>query len=117
MNKSMGVAALLLVSGGAQAGIEISLPLASGDLTTFENGRETAHRSLSTPQLQAMSNWLRMHRSGWHGMITEASPEQPLLCIGVKDEHGEAGDVVVYAAANGGYSLQFRSSSRKPHTS
>jgi hypothetical protein len=105
--------ASILVSGPALAGIEISTPLVSGDVATFEKRHETSRRDLSHAQVEALSRWLGLHMSGWHGMITESSSEPVSLQFSLRDADRKTGALAVVASAHGGYYLQFTSSSQK----
>lgn len=102
----------LVVSGLALAGIEIGAPLVSGQVATFQDRHETRRTPLSQAELQALSQWLEMHRHGWHGMLTEATSEPPVLAIDLKDANGRTGSITVVAGLHGNY-LHFVSSSEK----
>lgn len=107
------LAASIVVNGSAVAGIEIAAPLIMGDVATFKNRHETSRKQLSQTQLQALSQWLALHKSGWHGMITESSSEPTALQFSLKDWHGKTGSMAVVARIPGGYYLQFISTSEK----
>jgi hypothetical protein len=107
------VAASIVVSGTALAGIDIGLPLISGEVATLEARHETSRKELSQTQLQALSHWLGLHKSGWHGMVTEATSEPAVLRISLKDANGRTGSIAVLQNAHGGHYLRFVSSSEK----
>jgi len=106
-------AASIAVSGSAIAGIEIGASLISGDVATIEDRHEASRTELSPAQLQALTQWLALHKSGWHGMITKASSEPTVLALSLKDSKGRTGSIAVVASGHGGYYLQFISSSEK----
>lgn len=107
------VAASIVVSGSAVAGIEIGSPLVSGDVATLEHRHEASRKELSQTELQALSQWLALHKSGWHGMITESSSEPTALQFSLKHWHAKTGSMAVVARIPGGYYLQFISTSEK----
>jgi hypothetical protein len=108
------IAASIVVSGLALAGIAIGTPLVQGNVVTFEAGHEATRKELSRTELQALSEWLRLHKSNWHGMLTEAPVGQKSrLDISLKDATGKTGSMAVVARAQGGYYLRFISSSEK----
>ena len=73
---------LIVVSVPAQAGdINIGTTLASGDVTKASAGQELSRKDLARGQLQALTLWMGLHRSGWHGMSTTASNEVKLTAI------------------------------------
>ncbi len=114
MNRISNLAtASIVVSCSALAGISIGTPLVSGDVATLENRHETSHRELSQAQLRALSQWLRQHKSGWHGMITEATNQPRPVQFSIKDAAGKTGSIAVVARADGSHYLQFISSSEK----
>src|ERR1700683_4517301 len=55
------------------SGINVGTPLVLGDVSRFVSCQETGRTDLSSKQLQGLASWLENHRSGWHGMITEAA--------------------------------------------
>ena len=107
------VVASIGVTGSAVAGIEIAAPLISGEVATLADRHQTGRKELSQAQLQSLSHWLASHRSGWHGMVTEASSEPAALQFLLKDSNGKIGSLAVVASARGDYYLQFVSSSEK----
>lgn len=94
----LGLAAVAS-SGIATAGsISLGAPLISGDVT--------GSTELSPQQLQALSQWLEQHRSGWQGMITEASIEPIQLAISLRHSDGAVTSMFIIAQANGGHYLR-----------
>jgi hypothetical protein len=105
------LAVAIVVSGTAVAGIKLEAPLVSGNVQSMDRqSRKETSQELSQAQLQSLSQWLKSHRSGWHGMMTEASSEKGVLGLSLRDSNGRAGSIRVVARANGGYYLQFISS-------
>jgi hypothetical protein len=103
----------IAVSASAQAGdINIETPLVSGDVAKFDIGKETSPRELSRGQLQALSLWLELHRSNWHGMSTEGSSEPRSLQLNLKDKEGKAVSIGVIAGADGRHYLCLISSDK-----
>lgn len=107
------VAASIALSGSAFAGIEIRAPLMSADVATYEDRHEASRKELSNTQLKALSQWLASHKSGWHGMITEASSEPAALQFSLKDSRGKTGSLAVVVRTRGGYYMRFVSSSER----
>lgn len=107
------VAISIAASGTAVAGIEIGAPLVSGDVATVEHRHEASRKKLSQTELQALSQWLALHKTGWRGMITEPSSEPAALRFSLKDSKGRTGSISVVVGLHGGYYLQFVSSSEK----
>ena len=104
---------LIVVSAPAQAGdINIGTTLASGDVMKAAAGQELSHKDLSRGQLQALTLWFGLHRSGWHGMSTTASNEVSSLQFNLKDTEGKAATIDVVAQADGGYHLRFISADK-----
>jgi hypothetical protein len=103
----------IAVSASAQAGdINIGTPLVSGDVAKFDIGKETNPRELSRGQLQALSLWLELHRSNWHGTRSEGSSEPRSLQLNLKDREGKAVSIGVIAGANGHHYLCLISSDK-----
>jgi hypothetical protein len=97
----------IAVSATANAGaINMGTRLISGDVSSFLNRQETGHTGLSSEQLQALAGWLEHHRSGWQGMITEASLEPIQLQVTLKHDDGAITSMCVIAEANGGHYLR-----------
>jgi hypothetical protein len=108
----------LLVSASAQAGdIDIGTPFVAGDATKFGGGTETSSRELSRVQLQALSLWLELHRSNWHGMSTEAPNEPSSLQLNLKDKDGKAVSIRVIVGTDGNRYLCLMSSDKWPYRS
>src|SRR5271165_5931668 len=60
---------LIVASTAAHAGdINIGTTLASGDVTRAAASQESSRKELSRGQLQALTLWMGLHRSGWHGV-------------------------------------------------
>jgi hypothetical protein len=101
------------VSASAQAGdISVGTPFVSGDVAKFDIGKEANPRELSRGQLQALSLWLELHRSNWHGMSTEGSSEPRSLQLNLKDKEGKAVSIGVIAGADGHHYLCLISSDK-----
>jgi hypothetical protein len=83
-------------------GIGVETPFVSGDVSTFVNRRETSRMDLSPQQLQGLDDWLEHHRSGWNGMVTEATSEPVQLHLNLKHRDGGVTSISVIARANGG---------------
>jgi hypothetical protein len=80
---------VVAVSATAAAGsIDMGAPLTSGDAVSFENRHESARRTLSPEQLEQMAHWLKTHRSGWSGMLTEATNEPIALSVDLSHSDG-----------------------------
>jgi hypothetical protein len=79
---------IVAVSATAAAGsIDVGAPLLAGDVVSYENGREIGHRTLSPEPLEQVNHWLEKHRSGWQGMLTEATTEP--ISLRVDLNHGD----------------------------
>jgi hypothetical protein len=103
----LGLAAALAVSATAKAGdISIGTPLVLGSAETLENRTVTGYTDLSPDQLQALSRWLRQHRSGWQGMVTPATNEPTQLGVNLHHSDGSTTSMSVIARAGGGYYLR-----------
>jgi hypothetical protein len=94
--------AIALYATAAAGEIEIGTPLISGDVS----GIARSYTDLSSEQIQALSRWLEQHRSGWRGMLTEASSEPIQLQVNLKHRDGAITSVCVIARAGGGQSLR-----------
>ena len=69
----LGLVAIGLNATANASGINVGTPPVSGDVSRFVSRQETGRTDLSSKQLQGLGSWLENHRSGWHGMITEAA--------------------------------------------
>lgn len=95
------------LNGTANAGgISVGTPLTSGDASRSVSRQESGHTGLSSEQLQALSHWLEHHRSGWQGMISEASGEPIQLQVNLKHSDGGITSLCVIVQANGGHYLR-----------
>jgi len=107
--KRLALPALLAMALGAEAlagSIDIGLPVMSGDVSTFEHRQRTGPIDLSPKQLQALSQWLEQHRSGWQGMVTPATSEPIQLEVTLKHSDGGTTSICVIDAAGGGHYLR-----------
>jgi hypothetical protein len=102
----LGLVAIAVSANANAGGINVGTRLISGDVSWFVNRQETEHTGLSSEQLQALASWLEHHRSGWQGMITEASIEPIQLQVTLKHNDGAITSMCVIAEANGGHYLR-----------
>lgn len=93
-----GWAAIVIGATATAGSIDVGTPLISGELSRFADHRETDRVSLSADQLQALSTWLEHHRSGWQGMLTEASTHPGQLEWILKHRDGATTHIDVMAA-------------------
>jgi hypothetical protein len=104
---------LIFMSATASAGeLNFRTPVVSGSVTLLEGGGETHPRELSRGQLQALTLWLGLHRSAWHGISTPASNGKRLLQLGLKGAEGKSATIEVVAKAQGGVLLRLTSSEK-----
>ncbi len=104
---------LIVASTAAQAGdINIGTTLASGNVTQAAAGQESSRKELSRGQLQALTLWMGLHRSGWHGVGAQASNEVSSLQFNLKDNEGKAATIDVLVQADGGCYLRFISADK-----
>jgi hypothetical protein len=101
---------VLIASSLAGCGRDFGRPLESGELLTFEDGREATREVLSPEQLAALSGWFEKHRSGWYGLITPASAEPTEIRLNLKHTDGKATRVSVIVQPDGGRYLRLTTS-------
>lgn len=108
MNKLTLLALMAMASSPiANAGdIYIGAPLISGNVSRSVNRSQTGYAHLSPPQLETLTTWLGHHRSGWSGMLTEATMEPCPLQVNLKHSDGATTSICVIARANGGHYLR-----------
>jgi hypothetical protein len=87
-----GLVAVAVNATAMAGGINLGTPLISGDVAAIGSSRT----DLSAQQLQALSRWLEQHKSGWHGMITEASAEPGQLEVKLRHSDGAFTRVSVF---------------------
>lgn len=103
---SLGLVAMSLSATGNAGSISFETPFVSGDVSTFVNRRETSRMDLSSKQLQGLDDWLEGHRSGWDGMVTEATSEPVQLHLNLKQRDGGVTSISIITRANGGRYLR-----------
>lgn len=67
----LGLVAMAMNTTAMAGGINLGTALVPRGVSGIGINRA----DLSSEQLQTLSRWLEQHRSGWHGMMTEASSE------------------------------------------
>lgn len=100
---------LLTLSATACAGkIDVGAQLVSGDISRFTNHQLEQRADLSSAQLLAVYQWLERHQSGWLGLISEASINQPPNELVLKLNHSDGRTTIVRFATSidGKYYLQ-----------
>jgi hypothetical protein len=102
----LGLAAIALNATAMAGRIDIGTPVIAGDVSRIVSRQESGHVELSSEQLQALSRWLEQHRSGWQGMITEASSEPAQLGVNLRHSDGTVTSVYVIARLTGGHYLR-----------
>lgn len=99
----LGFLAVVFGATAIAGGIDIGAPLISGDVSSPQSA---GHADLSPEQLQAISRWLELHRSGWQGMITPATSEPIQFQVKLTHSDGHTTTMCVIARASGGYYLR-----------
>ena len=91
----LGLAVAALTGPAVAGSISLGTPLISGEVS--------GHTELSSQQVQALSRWLEQDRTGWQGMITEASIEPIQLAVSLRHSDGGVTSISVIAQAKGGH--------------
>jgi hypothetical protein len=104
--KGNGVKTLLLLGLAVAALSATAIAGSSSFGTPVISGQVSGRTELSSQQVQALSQWLEQHRTGWQGMITEASTEPTQLAVSLRHSDGAVTSISVVAQANGGHYLR-----------
>lgn len=86
--------------------ITVNAPFVSGDIVQLANRQESGHGELSGDQLQQMFLWLKQHRAGWQGLMTEETNEPIELSMKLKRRQGGATGLVVVQRRDGSHYLR-----------
>jgi len=98
MKKAVLGCFLALWSVVAFAGrIDVGAPFVAGD---------AGQAALSADQLQQLSLWLKQHRTGWNGLLTEQSNEPIQLSIHLEGAQDRATGLVVVLRRDGSHYLR-----------
>jgi hypothetical protein len=102
----LSLAAMVLSATGVAGTIDMGAPLVSGDLVKYEDRKEASQSDLSAERAQQVGRWLEQHRSGWSGMLTEATGEASELSVHLRHSDGSVTDLALIIRAQGGRYLR-----------